>query len=449
MNILIAGDSELSLHLARLLYDENHDITLFGPAERMENEQNKYDVLTISGHPTDIDDLTNANVKKMELYISVYLDGNINILSCILAKNLGAKKCIAKVNQVSYTLGEKREVFRSLGVDYMVCPEKIAVKEITNLITNTAATEIFDFSEGRLSLMLIRLEKNAHVIGKTLNKIAAENTDLNFRAVAIHRSSKGTLIPRGDSVFKPNDLAYVVTKPEGINSLLEMGGKKNFEIRNIMIIGGGTVGFTTAKNLQKNYSIKLVDIDPERCNILAGELNKKNTYIINGDAHDVPLLESENIHKMDAVIAVTNNSETNILTCLIAKKHGVRKTIALVENIKFIDISQNIGIDTIINKKLATASYIIRFTMKAEVVSTKCLNGSDAEIFEFYAKAGSPITQKPIHKLKFPASAIIGGIIRDDRGIIATGDMQIEAGDKVVVFTLPDAFHSVDRLFRN
>lgn len=446
MKILIAGDGEIITHLARLLYDENHDITLFCPVELSPSISQNLDVMIHTGDPTSIDDLKNANIKKTDLFIITYIDGRTNLLAGILGKNLGAKRCIAKVNETSYSMGESREMYKNLGVDFVVCPEKIAAKEITNLITNTAATEIFDFTNKQLSLMLIRLESEAQVIGKSLNQIAEENKYLDFRAVAIHRGSE-TIIPRGEDVFDENDLAYVVTKPNGIEYLLKLGGKKNFSINNIMIVGGGTVGTLTAKNLEKNYKVKLFEINTETSSRLADEL--RNTMIINGDAHDVALLERENIQSMDAVISVTNNSETNILTCLLAKKYGVRKTIALVENINFIEISQNIGIDTIINKKLATASYIIRFTMKAEVLSTKCLNGIDAEIFEFLAKAGSPITRKPINKLKFPHAAIIGGVIRDNQGIIATGDLHIQAGDHVVVFTLPEAFDAVDRMFRS
>lgn len=445
MNILIAGDSEIAIHLARLLYDENHDITLFYPKDNNTIGQN-LDVMVITGDPTSISDLKKANIKKMDLFISVFLSGRINLLACILGKNLGAKKCIAKVNETEYSIGESRDMYKNLGIDYIVCPEKIASKEITNLIINTAATEIFHFTDQHLSLMLIRLGQDARVLGKSLNQIAQENDELNFRAVAIHRKGQ-TIIPRGEDVFNENDLAYVITKPAGIDHLLRLGGKNSFSINNIMIFGGGAIGSLTAKNLERNYKVKLIEIDPLRASELADEL--KNTMIINGDAHDVALLKRENIASMDAVIAVTNNSETNILTCLLAKKYGVRKTIALVENLNFIEISQNIGIDTIINKKLATASYIIRFTMKAEVISTKCLNGIEAEIFEFMAKANSPITRKPINKLKFPSEAIIGGVIRNGTGIIATGDLQVEPGDHVVVFTLPEAFDAVDRMFRS
>jgi len=446
MNILIAGDGEIAIHLARLLYDENHDITLFYPEEQINTISQNLDVMIYSGDPTSIDDLKKANIKKTDLFITVFLNGRINLLSAILGKNLGAKRCIAKVNKTEYSVGESRDMYKNLGVDFIVCPEKIASKEITNLITNTAATEIFNFTNNQLSLMLIRLTQEAIVLGKSLNQIAVENQGLDYRAVALHRKGE-TIIPRGDDVFEENDLAYVVTKPGGIDHLLKLGGKSSFTIKNIMIFGGGTVGALTAHNLEKDYKLKLVEIDQERSKKLADEL--RNTMIINGDAHDVALLERENIQSMDAVITVTSNSETNILTCLLAKKYGVRKTIALVENINFIEISQNIGIDTIINKKLATASYIIRFTMKAEVVSTKCLNGIDAEIFEFRAKANSPITRKPISKLKFPSAAIIGGVIRENQGIIANGDLQVEPGDLVIVFTLPEAFDAVDRMFRS
>lgn len=446
MNIMIAGEGAIVLHLARLLYDENHDLTLFYTDVPSNTSGQNLDVLTFYGDPTSLEDLKKANIRKTDLFISVFLDGRTNLLASILAKNMGAKKCIAKVNITEYSKGESREMYKSLGVDFVVCPEQIAAKEITNLIINTAATEIFDFTGKHLSLVLIRLQEEARVLGKSLNEIAKENTELDFRAVGIHRKST-TMIPRGDDVFKKNDLAYVVTKPEGIDHLLRLGGKSTFSIKNVMIVGGGTVGTLTARNLEKDYKLKLVEVNKKTCDILADEL--RSTMIINGDAHDVALLEREGIQSMDAVIAVTENTETNILTCLLAKKYGVRKTIALVENTNFIEISRNVGIDTIINKKIATSSYIIRFTMKSEVISTKCLNGIDAEIFEFKAHANSPITKKPIGKLKFPNEALIGGIIRDGIGIIATGDIQVQSGDLVVVFTLPEAFDAVDRMFRS
>jgi trk system potassium uptake protein TrkA len=447
MNILIAGDSEVALHLASLLANENHNVSLICPnRELLKVIESHSDLMTYVGDSTSMRTLQEVNPQKKDLLISVHIDGRINLLTAILSKKLGVKKCIAKMHDVEALTAEYKEFCQSLGIDFLVSPEKIASKEIINLLNNTAATEIFDFSDKQLSLMLVKLEGNAPVIGKSLTDIAKEHKHLDFRAVAIHRLAK-TIIPKGEDIFMEGDMAYVITKPHGIEQLLELGGKKKFEINNVMIVGGGTVGKLAAAALERKFKITLFETNFDRCQELNDYLS--NTLVINGDARNITLLEDENIRNIDAFVAVTNNSETNILTCLLARKFGVKKTIALVENLDFIDISQNIGIDTIINKKLATASYIIRFTMAAEVVSTKCLTGINAEVFEFVAKPESPVTKKPIRKLKFPEKAIIGGIIREGQGFIALGDLQIKAGDKVVVFALPQAFHKVDRMFRN
>ena len=365
-------------------------------------------------------------------------------MTAIIGKKLGAKRTIARVNNTEYLEPKNCELFKSLGVDYLVCPERLAAEEIVNLLEQTAATETYGFSGGKLILFLIKLDENAKVVGKTLDTIASEFPYLDFRAVAIHRNSK-TIIPRGNDSFKIGDLAYVISRPDGIKTLLKLGGKIEYEIKKVMIVGGGRIGHKTATRLQNVYDMKLVEIDREKSILLSNELN--NVLVINGDARDIELLQDEGIEDMDAFIALTDNSETNILTCLHARKFGVKKTIALVENIDYIDISQNIGIDTIVNKKIITASYIARFTMGSEVLSSKVLHGIDAEVYEFVVKADSEVTKKPIRKLRFPEEAIIGGIVRGEDSYIAVGNFRIRAGDKVVVFSLPSAVAKIDKLF--
>lgn len=445
MNIIIAGDGEVGLHLAKELANENHDITIVDPHEDLlKMVESHTDLMTITGDSTSIAVLQRANVKKADLLISVVHDEQINIITAILGKKLGAKKTIARVNSLENLSEENKNIYNSLGIDAMVCPEEIASQEIVGLLKQNAATEIFEFSEGALSLFLIKLEENAPVIRKSLNDIAAENPHLDFRAVAIHRNSR-TIIPKGDDMFLPNDLSYVITKEEGVQDLLKLGGKTKIDIQNIMVVGGGRVGRTACKLLEKNIGIKLFEVDKDKCISLTDVL--EDTLVINGDARDIQLLEEEDIRGVDAFIAVTNNSETNILTCLHARKFGVKKTIALVENIDYIDISQNIGVDTIINKKLITASYIVKFTMGSEVTSIKCLSGIDAEAMELVAKPNSKVTKNPIYKLKIPKGAIIGGVVRGKHSYIATGDFQIKEGDKVVVFLLPEAINKIDSLF--
>ncbi|MCD6661309.1 MAG: Trk system potassium transporter TrkA [Lentimicrobium sp.] len=445
MNIIIAGDGEVGFHLAKMLSGENHNITIVDPhQELLKMIETHTDLMTITGDSTSISVLEQANVRRADLLISVVHDEKVNIITCILGKKLGAKRTIARINNTEYLTAENRELMRSLGIESMVCPERIASKELVKLLNQTAATEIFDFSEGRLSLFLIKLDEKALVLNQSLNQIAAEHPKLNFRAVAIHRNNK-TIIPKGSDEFKVGDLAYVITRPDGIDALLKLGGKQKQEIRNVMIVGGGRIGRKTARRIERDMNVKLIEMDKERCLSLIDQL--EHTLIINADARDIELLEDEGIRNMDAFIAVTNDSETNILTCLLAQRFGVKRVIPLIENIDYIDISQSIGIDTIINKKLITASYIVRFTMDAEVTSIKCLSGIDAEVLEFVVKPGAYVTRRPINRIDIPKGSIIGGIVRGMQSFIAVGDFQIQEGDKVVIFALPEAISKVQDLF--
>ncbi|RLD39575.1 MAG: Trk system potassium transporter TrkA [Bacteroidetes bacterium] len=448
MNIVIAGDGEVGLHLAQELSAlENQNITIVDPHEDLIKMVGSHtDLLAITGDSTSVEVLQNANVRKADLLISVLHDEKINLLTAALGKQLGAKKTIARINNLEYLRPENQERFKNIGVDSLICPEDIVSKEIADLLKQTAATEIFDFSGGKLSLFLIKLKENAPVVNKTLNDIVSLYPHLDFRAVAIHRNSN-TIIPKGDDKFQVNDLAYVITKPGGINDLLKLGGKQKLDIKNVMIVGGGRVGRSTARKLEKSFRVKLFEKDKDKSLQLADKL--EHTLVINGDARDIQLMEDEDIRGMDAFIAVTDSSETNILSCLYARKFGVKRTIALVENIDYIDISQNIGIDSIINKKLSTASYIVRFTMHAEVTSIKCLSGINAEVMELVANPHSSVTKKPIKDLNVPKRAIIGGVIRGNDSYIAVGDFQIEEGDKVVVFSMPEAINKVDKLFNS
>jgi trk system potassium uptake protein len=445
MNIIIAGDGEVGLHLAHALGSSNHNITIVDPNEDLLKMVGSHaDLMTITGKSTDIDVLKRAHVRNADLVISVLHEEQINLMTAILAKKLGAKKVVARVNTMDNLNPKNLQLYQELGIDALISPEDIAAQEIISLLKQTAATEVFDFSGGKLSMILVKLEENAPVVYKTLNEISEEYEQMDFRAVAIHRKRE-TFIPKGEDMFLPNDLVYVITKPTAIDHLLTLGGKMTYEIRNLMIIGAGRVGRLAAKHLEKTKNIKLIDIDKERCIALSDYL--EDTLIVNGDARNIQLLDDEDIKRMDAFVALTDSTETNILTCLHASKMGVKRTIALVENIDYIDISQNIGIDTIINKKLIAAGYMVRFTMGADVTSIKCLSGIDADVMELITRKKSAVTKRPIGKLSFPDGAIIGGIVRGDKSFIATAEMQIEEDDKVVVFALPHAINKVEKLF--
>ena len=433
------------MHLAEALVRSNHNITIVDPHEELLKMMESHsDLMTITGDSTSTAVLQRANVKRADLVIAVLHDEHINLLTGIIAKKLGAKKVIARVNTMENLSPEVWRMYQDLGIDGLLSPEDIAAQEIISLLKKNASSETYDFAGGNLQLFMVKLEPEAEILGKTVDEVVDQYEHIEFRVAAIHRR-QSTFVPQGDEVFQVSDMVYVVTKPHAINDIIKLSGKKQINVHNVMIVGGGRVGRITAKRLEKELNIKILEIDKERCMDLTNYLSE--ALVVNADARNLDLLEDEGIKDMDAFIAVTDNTETNILTCLQAKSFGVKKTIALVENIDYIDISQNIGIDSIINKKLIAASYMVKYTLGAKVASLKSLSGIDADIVEFQVRAGSAVTRKPIGQLPMPVDAIICGITRDGESFIANDDFQIETDDQVVVLALPNGIPAVERLF--
>ena len=433
------------MHLAEALVRSNHNITIVDPHEELLKMMESHsDLMTITGDSTSTAVLQRANVKRADLVIAVVHDEHINLLTGIIAKKLGAKKVIARVNTMENLSPEVWRMYQDLGIDGLLSPEDIAAQEIISLLKKNASSETYDFAGGNLQLFMVKLEPEGEFLGKTLDQVMDQYEHIEFRVAAIHRR-QSTFIPQGEEVFQVGDMVYVVTKPHAIKDIIRLSGKKQINIHNVMIVGGGRVGRITAKRLENELNIKVLEMDKERCMDLTNYLSE--ALVVNADARNLDLLEDEGIKDMDAFIAVTDNTETNILTCLQAKSFGVKKTIALVENIDYIDISQNIGIDSIINKKLIAASYMVKYTLGAKVSTLKSLSGIDADIVEFEVRAGSAVTRKAIGQLAMPTDAIICGITRDGESYIATEDFQIETDDQVVVLSLPNAIPAVERLF--
>ena len=433
------------MHLAEALVRSNHNITIVDPHEELLKMMESHsDLMTVTGDSTSTAVLQRANVKRADLLIAVLHDEHINLLTGIIAKKLGAKKVIARVNTMENLSPDVWRMYQDLGIDGLLSPEDIAAQEIISLLKKNASSETYDFAGGNLQLFMVKLEPEAEILGKTVDEVVDQYEHIEFRVAAIHRR-QSTFVPQGDEVFQVSDMVYVVTKPHAINDIIKLSGKKQINVHNVMIVGGGRVGRITAKRLEKELNIKILEIDKERCMDLTNYLSE--ALVVNADARNLDLLEDEGIKDMDAFIAVTDNTETNILTCLQAKSFGVKKTIALVENIDYIDISQNIGIDSIINKKLIAASYMVKYTLGAKVASLKSLSGIDADIVEFQVRAGSAVTRKPIGQLPMPVDAIICGITRDGESFIANDDFQIETDDQVVVLALPNGIPAVERLF--
>jgi trk system potassium uptake protein TrkA len=445
MRIIIAGAGEVGTHLAKMLSNENHEIILIDTEEdRLKPVDSSLDVLTYVGSATSINILQEVLQKKTDLFIAVTHGEDTNITASILAKRLGAMKTIARIDNLDYLEHSTLEFFKSLGIDSLIYPELIAAREVLSLLHETGTTEFMEFCGGKLAMYVQKLDENAPILNKSLQEISLTNSTDKYRAVAIKRN-ENTIIPRGDEYFHLGDLVFVISTNEGIDEMMKTSGKENFEAKSIMILGGSRIGKHVALYMQKTCEVKLIDSDQARCEALSEIL--EDTLIINGDCRNVDLLEQEGISKMDAFVAVTGNSETNILSCLLAKKLGVKRTIAEVENMEYINLAENTGIDTIINKKISAASRIFRHTTNPNVTQVKYMTGTEAEVIEFNVTEESRITKGTLRSLDFPKDAIVGGGTRDGVPFIATGDTIIKTNDKVVVFTLPSAYERVSKFF--
>lgn len=446
MRIIIAGAGDLGFHLAKLLAYEEQDIVLIDQnSEVLDHAANHLDVHTVRGSSTSISILEEANVSKADLLIAVTSIEETNITTAIIGKSLGAKKTIARVSNIEFLHQRDKLNLKEIGIDEIISPESLAAREIKRLLKESALTDTFEFEKGMLSLIGITIEENSELKDKTLTETAYLNPDHNFTTVAVLRENE-TIIPHGNNRFQQNDHAYFIAEPDGIDRVMDLAGKSRIDIKNIMILGGSRVGINTAKQLSKKYNIKLVEQDKDKCFQLADYLS--DTMIINGDGRDLDLLKEEGIDQMDAFIAVTGNSETNIISALVAKDAGVKKTIALVENIDYIHLSQSIGVDTMINKKLIAANFIFRYIRKGQVLNLTSVHGVDAEILEFEVQPNSKILQKELRNLPFPKTAIIGGVIRKNRGYTVRGNFKFEEKDRVVVLSRPECIHNVEGFFK-
>ncbi len=446
MKIIIAGAGEVGTYLAKMLYTVDHDIIVIDSEEKnLKRIDANYDVMTIKGSATSIQTLKDSDIRRTELLIAVTPIEEVNMTAAVLAKKLGAKKVIARINNHEYLEDLNRRFIYQMGIDSIVYPEILASKEVVSMLKQTGTNKRFEFSSGHLSLYVLKLDKNTPIIGKTLNEASKENEPYDYRTVAIIRNSE-TIIPRGNTKFKAMDQIYVVTSKEGIDHLLKYAGKENFTIKNVMILGGSRIGKKIAKDIEGKFNVKLLESDRDKGFALADYLD--NTLIVNADGTNIDVLQEEGIAEMDAFIAVTGNSEANILTCTIAKKFGVKKTIAEIENLDYIQIADSMGVDSVVNKKLIAASHIFSFTMSAEVPTVQCLAGTTAEALELVVHENSLVTKQPLKSVNFPQDALVGGVIRGNTSFIAKGETQLQPNDKVIVFALPTALKKVNQLFK-
>lgn len=445
MKIIIAGAGNVGTHLAKLLSREKQDIILMDDdEEKLSALSANFDLLTVTASPSSISGLKEVGVKEADLFIAVTPDESRNMTACMLATNLGAKKTVARIDNYEYLLPKNKEFFQKLGVDSLIYPEMLAAKEIVSSMRMSWVRQWWEFCGGALILIGTKMREKAEILNIPLYELGGPN--IPYHVVAIKRGTE-TIIPRGDDVIKLHDIVYFTTTRKYIPYIRKIAGKEDYaDVRNVMIMGGSRIAVRTAQYVPDYMQVKIVDNDINRCNRLTELLDDK-TMIINGDGRDMDLLIEEGLKNTEAFVALTGNSETNILACLAAKRMGVEKTVAEVENIDYIGMAESLDIGTVINKKMIAASHIYQMMLDADVSNVKCLTFANADVAEFTVPAGAKITKHFIKDLGLPKGTTIGGMIRNGEGVLVTGDTLIQPGDHVVVFCLSMMIKKIEKFF--
>lgn len=449
MKILIAGAGEIGFELSRVLSEEKHDVTVMDmDKDCLKRVTDNLDVLTVEGSATSPLTLVDAGVKSAEIMIAVTSVDEVNIIASMMAKRLGVKSVIARVRNDEFTRSDSPITPSELGIDVLIHPEMSAAREIHQLIKRASASDIVSLADGHIQLIGIRMERHSPIVGKTLIEFAAELNNFSFRVVAISRRGT-TIVPHGGNRILALDQIFIICKTENLKELIKAAGHQEVQIRRIMIAGGTQVGHILARMLSRDeqkWEIKLIEPNPDLAEDLAGEL--KNVLVLNGNPTDPNLLAVEGIQEMDAFISVTDDEESNLISCLMAKHMEVKKTLALVSKSQYVPLSQTIGLDAVVNVKAAASDEIHRQIRRGNLLTVKALQGIKAEIIEVIAGNKCEVLNQPIHTLNLPKGMVIGGILNNGSSEIATGGTVIKKGDRVIIFATPQAITKVEEIFQ-
>ena len=434
MKIIIAGAYAIGTYLARLLSRNNQDIVLMDSDEdRLSKIGGECDLLTIEASPSSIHALKQAGVGNCDLFIAVTPDQSLNMTSCVLAKGLGAKKTVAKVDNYEYIEPSLTDFFRGIGISSLIYPEDLAAKDINNGLKMSWVRQRWDVHDGALVMLGIKLRESCEILNRPLKELCGPQDP--YHVVAIKRGTE-TIIPGGNDELKVYDMAYSMTTRQYIPYIRKIVGKEHYvDVKNVMVMGAGETAVRAVQTMPEYMSVKIIEKDEQRCEFLSDVISDAHdTMIINGDGRDLGLLLEEGIHNTQAFVALTENAETNILACLTAKRMGVRKTVAMVENMDYVSMAESLDIGTIINKKAIAASYIYQMMLDANVENVRFLMTANADVAEFIPQEGSKVTQKAVKGLGLPIGVTIGGLVREGKGMLVSGNTQIQPGDSVTVF---------------
>lgn len=443
MKIIIAGAGEVGTHLAKMLSKENQDITLIDSEQpKLDVIDSNYNLMTWNGSTSSFECMRDIGVKDADLFIAVTPFETRNIASCAIAKKLGARKTVARIDNSEFLVPENKKVLKEIGADFLIYPEHLAANDIALSLEHNWARYWGELHDGKLLLIGVKLRASSLLLNVKLKDLPITTHD--FHIAAIKRNNE-TIIPRGNDKILPDDIVYFITTPSKIQHVRELCGKTKKVIKKTLIMGGSRIAIRFAKLFHDRFHIKILETDMALCERMATEL--PDCEIVHGDGRDIEVLRENNIYQYDAFLALTSSSETNILTCMTAKEFGVPKTIADVENLQFLGLAENLNIGNTVNKKLLAASRIYKILIDADESNSRFFALADAEVAEIYVKDKAKITRAPVKDLNLPFGMTLAALVRGDEIALVNGNTQIKAGDYVVVFSIMGTLEKIEKWF--
>jgi trk system potassium uptake protein TrkA len=456
LNIVILGAGQVGTSLAEALANENNDVTVVDLNRlNLQRLQDRLDIRTVCGHASHPDILAQAGLEDADMLIAATQNDETNITACNIAHIMHkTQKKIARVRGRSYLdhpeLFDRDQNSNAIAIDFLISPENLVTEYILKLIEYPGSLQVIDFLDGRIRMIAMRALKEGLLVNQPISELSRHlPKEIRARIVAIYRKNR-VIMPTGDVIIKEGDEIFFLAESKFISYIIaEIRKRKEKPSRNIMIGGGGNIGYHLAKALENDHQVKLVDHNIHQAREVAEKLD--NTIVIHGDASDKDLLIEENIEEIDLYLAVTNNDEANIISGMLAKKLGVRRVIALVNNQSYVELIHLNGIDVAISADSITTSHLLHHSRQGDTVKAVSLRRGAAEAMEMVVHGSentSEIIGKTLTEIPWPDDITVGAIIRGEEILIAHRDLVIEAEDHVIFFlTDPNSASKVAKLF--
>ncbi len=446
MKIVIVGAGEVGFHIASRLAMENKEVVVIDyDPEALKRLSESIDVQTVSGSGSSPAILEEAGIREAEIILAVTDSDEVNLVACLMADTLSpTTKKLARLRGADFDRYHDTFKVNAPHIDTVINPDIEVVRTIERLMSVPGAVDVGEFADGRIKFVGVYLEPGSRLSGVRLSDLPTVLKEDRPLIAALVRDDQ-LIIPKGDNHLRDGDLVYFISEEKSLFKHLSIFDKHATPVKRVLIVGGGRIGYRLAKTLEdKSLSCKVIEKRASQCDYLADRLER--TVVLHGDGSDQSLLVEENIHDIDLVVTLTGEEETNILTSLLAKRLGARKTITQINKFSYFSLMSAIGIEQVVSPRLSAINTILQHIRRGKVLSAISIKGEEGEVMEALALPTSDIVSKPLKKIAFPKGSMVAGIIRKETIIIPGGDSVIEPEDRIIIFATRKAIPGVEKI---